>query len=777
MKHAITRRIVLALILTSGAASAATESESRLDGKPAKQLPPPSTTGLILDLDANAGLTLEDGDRVAQWENQVADAPAKVFIKRDEGRKKPGSGRPTLRKNVEELNGHNALQFLQQELVCMDEDAFDYLTQGGGATWMTVISARTQGEGLKDVKSFFGNLKNSKFYGGFWGGFADDNTLWWSMRNGKTFGRFDKNNPQLFGPKLDTGTFYVIAGRIGSGTDEVKLDLFVNEPNPIASSKIKVNPKENPSRMAIGQERDAIQHPGRESFRGDIARFMIFDRPLSNAELASHFAALKKQYGGDSTPALKKKEPVKANDGAPNIILIFTDDQGYEDLGCFGSKTIKTPNIDRMAAEGLKLSNFYAQAVCGVSRAALMTGSYPIRVAEPGNMKNLHTVPHPKEITMAEVLKSAGYATGLIGKWHLAKSGKGPAGFDASTMPNAQGFDYFYGTPRFNGFTVYVKDTNVRSPIMRNQEVVVPAVQSWDSITGDYTKEALQWIEQNTEQPFFLYLAHNMPHVPVGASENFKGTSAYGPYGDTIEEIDWSTGKILDKLKELGIDDNTLVIYTSDNGPWVETTRGMQPKGEAFIPRDHSGSAHPLRGWKMSSWDGGCKVPFIARWPKKIAAARESNALLSTMDLLPTFAHLAGATLPTDRTLDGHNATDFLLGSSEASPRNDYFYYSGCLLTGVRVDQWKLVLPRKSNPRGTGWWGRMIEEVKNIQLFDLEADPGETKNVAAQYPEVVARLQKNIEAGRKDLGDLTVAGTGARSFDPGPRKIPGVKKK
>ncbi|MCB1278774.1 sulfatase-like hydrolase/transferase, partial [Prosthecobacter sp.] len=315
----------------------------------------------------------------------------------------------------------------------------------------------------------------------------------------------------------------------------------------------------------------------------------------------------------------------------PNIILIFTDDQGYNDLGCFGSKKIKTPNIDRMAAEGVRLTSFYAQPVCGVSRAALMTGSYPIRLAEPGNLKRLHTVPHPQEVTMAEVMKSAGYATALIGKWHLGLNGDGPAKTDPATMPNAQGFDYFYGTPKYNGATVRVQDTPMRSPIMRNDEVVVKAVQSWDHITADYTREAIEWIGKNTAQPFFLYLAHNLPHIPLGASENFKGKSEYGPYGDAIEEIDWSTGRLLDTLKQLGLDDHTLVVFTSDNGPWVETTAGMKPDGKPFIPRDHSGTADPLRGWKMSAWDGGCRVPFVARWPGKIPGGRVSDGIFSTM--------------------------------------------------------------------------------------------------------------------------------------------------
>lgn len=452
----------------------------------------------------------------------------------------------------------------------------------------------------------------------------------------------------------------------------------------------------------------------------------------------------------------------------PNIILIFTDDQGYQDLGCFGSTKIKTPHLDQMAAEGVRLTSFYAQPVCGVSRAALMTGCYPIRVAEPGNIKRLHTVPHPKEITMAEVLQSAGYATGLIGKWHLAEGGKGTAGFDPATMPNAQGFDYFYGTPQYNGTTVYVDDIKMRSPILRNDKVAVEAVESWDHITADYTREAIGWIKQNQSRPFFLYLAHNLPHIPVGASEHFKGKSAGGPYGDTIEEIDWSYGEILKTLKELDLDDNTLIVFTSDNGPWIETTRGMKPNAAKFIPRDHSGNAEPFRGWKMSAWEGGSRVPFIARWPGKIPPAWESDAILTTMDLLPTFASVAGAKLPAVN-LDGENAMDFLMRRSPESPRDEYLYYSGCLLTGVRVGAYKLVLPRPNAPAGLGWWGRMIEAVPEVQLYNLATDPGETTNVAAAHPDVVALLTKRIERARQELGDIDRPGAGARFFDDGPR--------
>ncbi len=445
----------------------------------------------------------------------------------------------------------------------------------------------------------------------------------------------------------------------------------------------------------------------------------------------------------------------------PNIILIFTDDQGYQDLGCFGSTTIKTPNLDQLAEEGLRLTSFYAQPVCGVSRAALMTGSYPIRIGEPGNVKRLHTEPHTNEITMAEILKENGYATGVIGKWHL--------GFGEGMKPNDQGFDFFYGTPKFNGFTVFVNDTNFRSQIYRNDKVEVEAVESWDEITADYTHEAINWIKENQNRPFFLYLAHNMPHIPVGASKKFLGKSDGGPYGDTIEEIDWSCGEIFKTLKELQIEKNTLVVFTSDNGPWVETTQGMKPNGKPLIPRDHSGNADPLRGWKMSAWDGGSRVPFIARWPGRIPAGTTSDELLSTMDLLPTFASISGSELP-DHKIDGKDATEFLTGKSKKSPRDEYLYYSGCLLTGVRSGDWKLVLPRPNNPAGLGWWGRMIEEVLEIQLFNLTSDPGESKNEAENHPDVVAVLMKRIERARDELGDIDRTGSGARFYAKGPRK-------
>lgn len=254
------------------------------------------TSGLILDLDAAQGLTLEDNDKVSIWRNQIETSPAKDFVKRDEGRKEAGSGRPTVRKNIPTLNNHSALVFRQQELVCLDEDFFDSLSTGKGHTWITVIAMHQQQVGLKDVNSFFGNLRNGGKYEGIWACVNDDNTLWWGLRNGITFGRFDKNNPQLLGPKLESNKFYIIAGRMAAGTGEVKLELFVDQPSADATTTFPVDPKANPSRMSIGQERDAIQHPGFESFDGEIARFLVWDKPLEDEALKNAMNFLRKKY-------------------------------------------------------------------------------------------------------------------------------------------------------------------------------------------------------------------------------------------------------------------------------------------------------------------------------------------------------------------------------------------------------------------------------------------------------------------------------------------------
>ncbi len=464
-------------------------------------------------------------------------------------------------------------------------------------------------------------------------------------------------------------------------------------------------------------------------------------------------------WGGAASGAGQRERKQKRK---PNFIIFLTDDQGYNDVGCFGSPTIKTPHFDRMAREGMMLRSFYVGApVCGPSRAALMTGCYPIRIAEPKNRKNLHTIPHTKEIMLPEVLKQAGYATGLIGKWHLAGGLRKDGHYPAPLMPNGQGFDCFYGTPLHNGVTATVTDKASQVQVMRNNRVLVDRLdqEGMDNLTGDYTREAVQFITQHRNEPFFLYLAHTMPHVPLGASKAFRGRSEGGLYGDVIEELDWSMGQVLATLKKLDLDEETFVVFTSDNGPWIE----------AYL-EGYYGSAHPLRGSKMKSWEGGPRVPCIVRWPGKIPAGRTCDEIATTMDLLPTFAKLAGAALPHDRTLDGEDLFPLLSGRTQKGPHDAYFFYCYTHLQGVRSSRWKLVLPRPGKPGWMSWWARMIDEVAELQLFDLKNDIGETINVAEEHPEIVTRLMQRIDAAREELGDCGRIGRGARFFDSDPKR-------
>ncbi|MGJ8653761.1 MAG: sulfatase family protein [Opitutaceae bacterium] len=444
----------------------------------------------------------------------------------------------------------------------------------------------------------------------------------------------------------------------------------------------------------------------------------------------------------------------------PNIIVFLTDDQGYNDVGVYGSNVVKTPNFDRMAAEGMRFTSAYVGSpVCGPSRSALMTGSYPIRIGEPRNRKALHTIPHTKELMIPEVLKPAGYTSAILGKWHAG---------EAKTQgdPNSQGFDYFFGTPKFNGPKKMIEDSTFRAFLMRNNEVVVEGIEQeeMDQLTTWYTEEAIQFITENKEHPFFLYLAHNMPHVPLGVSDKFRGKSAGGLYGDVIEELDWSMGEILKTLKDLELDEKTLIIFVSDNGPWIEEEIG-----------DHGGSADPLRGAKMKSWEGGPRVPFIARWPGKIPAGITSDAIVTTMDLLPTFAGLAGETLPADLTIDGRDLMPLLSGETQESPHEYYYYYCYTDLQAIRDARWKLVLPRSETPQWMNWWARHIHAVDTLELYDMNNDIGETTNIAAQHPEIVERLMKQVEQAKAELGSAGTIGSGARFFDKG-KKRPGIAK-
>ena len=457
----------------------------------------------------------------------------------------------------------------------------------------------------------------------------------------------------------------------------------------------------------------------------------------------------------------------------PNVILILTDDQGYGDLGAYGATDLRTPNIDRLAAEGIRFTDFYAQPICGPARAALLTGSYPIRIAEPGNTKSPNTVIHSKELTIAEVLQGAGYATAAIGKWHLAgdgdepwdfappplppgrPGGKGP--FKPELMPNAQGFDYFFGTPMHNGYTREVDHRRFIVDLMRNAEIVETRANV-NLLTQLFTQETIQFIRSQANKPFFIYLAHNMPHVPLGASDAFRGKSSRGLYGDAIEELDWSVGQILDELERLELDNDTLVIFASDNGPELRETHG-----------DHVGSAQPLSGKKYSNWEGGVRVPAVMRWPGKIPGGTVTGEVASLMDIYPTVAQLAGANLPAELTIDGEDISTLMFEGRRTGPRQRaHFYYALTKLQAARKGRWKLVLPRVADSPHMLWLGRYMDTVEKPMLFNLRADIAEQNDLADARPEVVADLMREVEWARSELGDYNRIGSGARFFDQGP---------
>lgn len=425
---------------------------------------------------------------------------------------------------------------------------------------------------------------------------------------------------------------------------------------------------------------------------------------------------------------------------SPNFIIIFTDDQGYEDIGCFGSPKIKTPHLDRMAAEGRKFTSFYsANSVCSPSRAALMTGSYPTRVSIPGVLFPRHEIGlNPDEITIAEVLKGKGYATACIGKWHI--------GHKPKFLPTRQGFDSYFGIPYSNDMTIdpeasladninlrdgFTKDRIKKEkpkknlvPLMRNEKVIeYPCDQT--TLTKRYTEEAVKFISENKDSPFFLYLPHTMPHIPLFASEQFKGKSKRGLYGDTIEEIDWSVGQILKSIKEKGIDQKTLVIYTSDNGPWK-------------LDRGRGGSAYPLRGYKFQTYEGGMRVPCIMRWPGKVPKGTNCDEVAASIDLMPTIAKLAGAKLLKDRRIDGKDIWPLISGTEGAvSPHEIYYYYKGNRLESARQGKWKI---RRSGKKS-----------QSVELYDLDSDISETKNLAKENEALVQDMIKKMNLFDEDL--------------------------
>ncbi len=422
----------------------------------------------------------------------------------------------------------------------------------------------------------------------------------------------------------------------------------------------------------------------------------------------------------------------------PNIIVILADDLGYGDLGCYGHPTMRTPNLDRMAAEGMRFTDFYSAAeVCTPSRAALMTGRYPVRSGMANDrfrvLRTRSTGQLPAdEITLPEALKSAGYATGMVGKWHLGVWSINPAGH-----PRRHGFDTFLGLPHSNDMdatSAAPKGAPGRpdqdpawwnAPLYRNEELVArPADQP--QLTRLYTEEAQRFIREQKRRPFFLYFAHTFPHVPLFASGQFRGTSRRGLYGDVVEELDGSVGQILETLRREGLAENTLVFFSSDNGPWL-------------IMNQQGGSAGLLREGKGSTWEGGMRVPGIAWWPGKIKSGVVNTNLACLMDLFPTALQLAGVPVPNDRVIDGYSLAD-VLQNGAASPRRAMFFYRGTKLYAVRKDQWKLHLFTQK-----GYDQPKPDAHEPPLLYDLNIDPGETFNISTNHPAVVADLRKEID--------------------------------
>jgi len=443
----------------------------------------------------------------------------------------------------------------------------------------------------------------------------------------------------------------------------------------------------------------------------------------------------------------------------PNLVIIFTDDQGYQDVGCFGSPDIQTPRLDAMAGEGMKFTSFYAQPICGPSRAALMTGCYPLRVAERGNEKQVHPILHEDEVTIAEVLKTKGYATACFGKWDLAKHAQ--SGFFMDLFPSRQGFDYFYGTPTSNDRI---------ANLYRNEELIEPAT-NLATLTQRYTDEAIAFIEKNQDQPFFVYIPHSMPHTKLAASKLFKGKSKRGLYGDVIEEIDFNVGRILDALVEMDLADNTYVLFMSDNGPWLIKNKSH---ADGHLPSDQGGSAGPLRSGKVSTFEGGVRVPAILWGPGRVPAGTVCHSIVTTMDVMPTFAALTGAEVPSDRVIDGEDIRHLFHGEfDKANPDKAFYYYLRVHLQAVRHGKWKLHLPREKEPIGAAPFSRNTHIAPEDRigfeepfLVDLENDLGEKVNVAAENPEVVERLMVLAESMREDLGDYDRVGKNMRFSDP-----------
>jgi uncharacterized sulfatase len=457
----------------------------------------------------------------------------------------------------------------------------------------------------------------------------------------------------------------------------------------------------------------------------------------------------------------------------PNLIVILADDLGFGDLGCYGSRTIATPRLDRMAGEGLRFTDFYvASPFCSPSRAALLTGRLPARCGVPYVLfPTEHTGLPPGELTLAELLRPAGYATALVGKWHL--------GWRREFRPQRQGFDEFFGLLHTNDVEEWTpgeafRQLSLFAPLALldgDRPVEAPVDQS--RLTARYTQRALEFLRRHRERPFFLFLAHTMPHIPQHASPAFAGKSRDGIYGDCIEELDASTGQILDELHRLRLAEHTLVLFTSDNGAGVRTP---QPNPNARFPgRSFGGSNGPLRAGKGTTFEGGIRVPAIAWWPGTIAAGRIEPTPVSTLDLFPTMARLAGLPLPAGATLDGADVSPLLRGQPPAGPPRPLFHYFGVQLQAVREGPWKLLVPIGSLPvtRVPSLWYEHSPALFERQhrlwpqatLYDLSRDPGEKSNLASAHPAVVDRLL----ATARRFDDVFQPAIPPVTYLPGPR--------
>ena len=461
----------------------------------------------------------------------------------------------------------------------------------------------------------------------------------------------------------------------------------------------------------------------------------------------------------------------------PNIVIIFTDDQGYADVGKFGAEGFQTPNLDRMADEGAVFRNFHvAQPVCSASRAALLTGCYPNRIGIHGALGPRTKVGiSDQEVTLAQLLKGQGYVTGMFGKWHLGDS--------PQFMPLRHGFDTYFGLPMsvdyWPGHPDLITNLPAKMAAIKREYPNLPiydgekkfrdemSIDDLNHLTTWYTERSVKFIEANKDHPFFLYLAHNMPHIPLGVSDKFRGKTKRGLYGDVIEEIDWSVGQVLAALKRNGLDKNTFVIFTSDNGPWL-------------CYGNHGGSAKPLREGKGTNWEGGTREPCIMRWPGQIPAGADTWDMLMSIDLFPTIAKLVGAPLP-EHKIDGLDVWPIIARQPGAKNPHDayWFYYQANALEAVTTSDgaWKLQLPHTyqtlaGRPGGTNGVpvNYSYRQVKTEELYDLVHDISETTDVSAQHPEVVKRLEAAAESARAELGDELTKRPGTGRRPPGQLK-------